>query len=371
MTRSGQTGIALLLAAIMTGASGLGGQVLAATDVHPSLLPWLHLAGDLLGDEFVARAAQAVAGPTAISAGSDGRITVLMVGSDWRASSNNGERLDTIMVMSLNPNNHQISAVSIPRDSARVPLPPSLGGGTFKGKINGMFKWFKKQSGGDRAMGLEKFRQAIEYVIDTPIDYVAFIRFDGFDTLVDDADGVISNIPLEIHDKGYIDKPGWPKGAKFLANASALLLGASAPRCYGGYPKPVTNWAPVPNCTRALVYVRSRKGTVGGAANNDYKRAKRQQTFVFETIKRVRASLTRAQTVRSAANQIPSDFYTTIPITTVADGLALYELVQDVTMPNQAVFSPPTYASHIPGSSSNQLKLTAIRALCDSWMGPV
>jgi anionic cell wall polymer biosynthesis LytR-Cps2A-Psr (LCP) family protein len=364
--------LAVLLAALMTGAAGMGGQVLAASDVHFSPLPFVNLANQIFGEETVLGAVEAITGQAAqVSAGGDGRITVLMVGSDWRPGTSNGERLDTIMVMSLNPKNDEIAAVSIPRDTARIPLPPAFGGGMFKSKINGMFKWFKKQSGGDRNVALEKFRQVVAYVLDTPIDYVAYIRFGGLDTLVDEAGGVHSNIPLEIRDTGFIHKTGWPKGAKFLANPSALLKGASAPRCYGGWPKPVTDWTPVPNCTRALVYVRSRKGKVGTSGNNDYKRARRQQTFVFEAIKELRVDYTRAQGVRARATQITSDFYTTIPIATVSDGLALYQLVQGTTLTRQAVFSPSTYATHIPGTSANQLKLSVVRALCDSWFAPV
>ena len=41
------------------------------------------------------------------------------------------------------------------------------------------------------------------------------------------------------------------------------------------------------DCHRALVYVRSRKGTIGSGTNNDYKRSLRQQKFIFEAIRRV------------------------------------------------------------------------------------
>jgi len=366
---SRQTVVALLLAAVMTGASGMSGPVLAASDVHLSVLPWLDLADELLGREFVLNVVETLAGPSQVSAGTDGRITVLMVGSDHRDGHTNGERTDTIMVMSLNPNNHEISAVSIPRDTARIPLAPSLGGGIFKNKINGMFKYFKKQSGGSREGGMEKLRQEIAYLLATPIDYVAYIRFNGFDTLVDEADGIPTTIPAEIRDPDYIDKPGWPTGARFVAEAPAFLEGANAERCYGGYPKPVTDWSGVMHCHRALVYVRSRHGTVGGQGNSDFKRADRQQRFIIDAIKRVGDSYARAQNVRAKANEIPRDFYTTIPIATVSDGLELYQLVQDATMPRHAVFSPPTYAVKV--KLHYELKLSTIRALCDSWMGPV
>jgi anionic cell wall polymer biosynthesis LytR-Cps2A-Psr (LCP) family protein len=362
-----------MLAGLMTGAAGMSGPVLAASDVHFSPLPFVNLANQIFGKEAVLGAVEALTGQAQVSPGSDGRITVLMVGSDHRDGKQNGERTDTILIMSINTNNSQVSAASIPRDTARVPLAPALGGGTFSNKINGMLKFFKKQSAGSRAAGMEKLRVEIEYLIATPIDYVAYIRFDGFDALVDEADGIPTNIPAEIRDPDYIDYPGYPTGAKFLASASATLGGADAPRCYGGYPKPVTDWSNsnVPPCYRALVYVRSRHGKVGSQSNSDFMRSKRQQAFIFDALKRVRASYTRAQNVRELANSIPTDFYTTIPISSASDGLALYNLVQDAYMPSsaQVVFAPTTYSTHV--NLHYELKLTAVRAWCDSWMGPV
>lgn len=227
--------LAVLLAALMTGAAGMGGQVLAASDVHFSPLPFVNLANQIFGEETVLGAVEALTGQAQLDEGSDGRITVLMVGSDHRDGKQNGERTDTIMVWSINTNNKMISAASIPRDTARVPLAPSLGGGIFTNKINGMLKWFKKQSGGSRAAGMEKLRVEIEYLIDTPIDYVAYIRFDGFDALVDEAGGIETSITAEIRDPDYIDKPGYPTGARFLVDNSVVLGGAEAERCYGGY----------------------------------------------------------------------------------------------------------------------------------------
>jgi anionic cell wall polymer biosynthesis LytR-Cps2A-Psr (LCP) family protein len=363
--------LAVLLAALMTGSAGMGGQVLAASDVHFSPLPFVNLANQIFGEETVLDAVEALTGQAQVSPGSDGRITVLMVGSDHRDGGQNGERTDTILIMSINTKNKMISAASIPRDTARVPIAPSLGGGVFKNKINGMLKWFKKKSGGSRAAGMEKLRKEIEYLIATPIDYVAYIRFDGFDALVDEAGGIPTNIPAEIRDPSYIDYPTYPTGAKFLADNNALLRGAEAPRCYGGYPKPVTNWGPVPNCTRALVYVRSRHGKVGSQSNSDFMRSRRQQAFIFDALKHVRSSYTRAQNVRALATSIDRNFYTTIPIETASDGLALYNLVQGAYMPAtaQVVFAPSTYATKV--KYHYELKLSAVRAWCNQYMGPV
>jgi anionic cell wall polymer biosynthesis LytR-Cps2A-Psr (LCP) family protein len=357
------------MAVLMSGAGALAGPTLAAADVHFSALPFLRLADDIFGDQAVLGAVETITGSNAqVSAGSDGRITVLMVGTDWRARTHNGERTDTIMVMSLNTSNHYISAVSIPRDTSHVPLAPAYGGGTFTSKINGMFKWFKKNSAGSRNTALEKLRVEIGWLLGVPIDYVAYIRFDGFDALVDQAGGIYTNIPAELHDPSYIDKPGWPTGAKFLADNNALLEGANAERCYGGYPKPVTNWGPVMNCHRALVYVRSRHGKVGSSSNNDYKREARQQQFIYTALKQVRQSLSTAQSIRAKANSMPLDFYTTIPIATAADGVDLFQEVQGASMPYYQVFSPPNYLVHV--NKHMELKLNAVRALCAQWFAP-
>lgn len=360
--------LALLLATLMTGAAGMAGPTVAASDVHFSPLPFLNLANQIFGADTVLGTVEALTGKAQVSAGSDGRVTVLLVGSDHRDGGHNGERTDTILVMSINTATKVISAASIPRDTARVPVAPALGGGIFKSKINGMLKFFKKKSNGSRAAGLEKLRIEIQYLLATPIDYVAYIRFDGFDALVDEAGGISTSIPAEIRDPTYIDKPGWPVGARFLAAGSVTLGGAEAERCYGGYPKPVKDWSKVMSCKRALVYVRTRHGKVGAAANNDFKRAARQQAFIYDALRQVRQSISTAQGIRVRANNMPRDFYTTLPMGTPSDGVALYDLVQGATMPNRVVFSPTTYLKKV--LSHYELKLGAVRAWCDKYMGP-
>jgi anionic cell wall polymer biosynthesis LytR-Cps2A-Psr (LCP) family protein len=357
---------ALLLTLVMAGSGSLAGPVSAA-DFKFNPGAWLNAA--MAANAYfpaIGEALQAISGPSQLSY--NGKLTVLLVGSDWRDGNNNGERLDSIMVVSVDASHH-ISAVSIPRDTARIPIPPALGGGIYNGKINGMFKYFKKQTG-SQSTALDRFKQTVEYVLNINIDYVAFLRFEGFDKLVDQAGGVYTAIPYELRDDSYIDKPGDAAGAKFLVSSSALLKGAQAPRCVGGYPKPTQNWAAVPNCTRALVYVRSRHGKlVGCCGNNDYKRAARQQKFVFDAVKRILAQgQGTAQGLVTVMNNNSSLIYTTVPHTN-GDIAAMFTLLSGSgsALYHSQVFSPPTYASHISGTSSNQLKLDVVRSLCDSW----
>ena len=359
---------AIVLSLVMTGTGSLAGPVSAA-EFRFSAGAWIDAA--MSANSFmpaIGQLAQVVAGPSQVSY--SGKLTVLLVGSDFRPGGGNGERLDSIMVVSINPATDRIHAASIPRDTARIPLPPSLGGGVYSGKINGMFKTFKKQLGGNRNAALERFKLVIEHTLASNIDYVGYLRFTGFDRLVDETNGVLTSIPNEIRDPKYIDKPGWPTGAKFEVHTSpkALLGGGSAERCYGGYPKPVTNWGPVMDCKRAIVYVRTRKGSiVGVGSNNDWKRAARQQRFVYDAIQRVLSQgQSAAGQLVQKKNSYPSEIYTDMP-TTAGDISQMFNLLSGASLGPTAVFGPSTYATHIKGTSKYELKLTAVRNWCDLY----
>ena len=64
------------------------------------------------------------------------------------------------------------------------------------------------------------------------------------------------------------------------------------------------------------------------------------------------------------------DFYTTLP-TDVGSVSLLYSMLSGSSMTNQAVLQPPTYASTVPGTFKQQLKLDVVRALMHSWFGPL
>ena len=56
-----------------------------------------------------------------IDLGKDGRLTVLLLGSDWRKTGG-GERTDVMMVATIDPTNGLAAVASIPRDMERIPL---------------------------------------------------------------------------------------------------------------------------------------------------------------------------------------------------------------------------------------------------------
>ncbi|MEP7360892.1 MAG: LCP family protein, partial [Chloroflexota bacterium] len=185
--------------------------------------------------------------------------------------------------------------------------------------------------------------------------------------LVENVAGVPISVTSTVYDKSIVDEryPNNQHGAKFLAQQTTEL-GSTAPACYTvGNP---VDWTHTPNCTRALEYVRTRHG----AGNNDWVRGKRQQGFIFAAIKRVisRGTGSNLDALRSSALSNSTDFYTTLP-TDAGSALQMYALLQNATMPNQAVLKPSTYASTVPGTFKQQLKIDTVRALMHSWFGPL
>ncbi len=349
--------VAILLALVLAG-STLAGPVEAAHFGRKDLRPWLELAAPLIG-------------ASSLNYGTDGRLTVLVLGSDYRPTRG-GERTDAVMVATIDPSTHAMAAVSIPRDTGALPLPDA--GDTYKGKVNSLLSHYRRL-GESREQALDHVRRTIAYVLDIEIDYVVYARFTGFDFLVDQVGYVPVDIPAYIHDSSIVDDRNHPPGALFPVATGYQLGGANATQCYtNAHP---VNWATAPDCHRALLYVRSRHGKVGLENNSNYKRDKRQQSFMMAALARVvdltTADSTALTTLRDAAITRTTDFYTDLPITDDSDLLALYLLydgAQDQPF-QQATLKPKAYAVLVPGTSKYALKLDAVRELTHLWFAPV
>ena len=216
-------------------------------------------------------------GTSAISTGSDGRLTILLLGSDTRGGGI--ERTDTVMIVSIKGN--VISAASIPRDTSHIPNPS---GGIFNARINAIVKLLTSE-GLTKEQALDRFKFVIENLLRIEIDYYALIKFDGFNALVDEVAPISVNINSPVRDTRYQDDPNQPSGVYFPAGSDYELYawqpGADPPLCNGLWksqsePIPPEYW-----CRRAMPFVRSRKGS------SDFARARRQQNFVIAAIRRV------------------------------------------------------------------------------------
>lgn len=383
-------GLVLLVGLLTAGSGALAGPTLAAPRIHYGLGAWLSLVADASNYlPGLTGALRSVVGPSAISYGGDGRLTVMAVGSDYRPK-HSGERLDAVMVATINPSTHQMAAVSIPRDTGVLPLPNN---DSWKGKVNSLMSHYKSSTC-DRNCALDKMRLALAHVFAIEIDYVVFARFTGFDYMVDQMRGtgetagyVSTDIPLDIRDTRIWDNTGGlPIGALFLAANDTQLGGEQAEKCHATA-KPV-NWSNVPPCYHALPYVRSRHGTVGNKNNNNYKRDKRQQSFLVSAVARAVAIVGDPNTDATALNALrtlatdrianSNDFYTDLPISDDADLLELFNLYAGAFSSGElaqpflsATMKPDKYAYKVPNTRKYALKIDVVRALAAQWFAPV
>lgn len=100
-------------------------------------------------------------------------FSVLMLGVDQREGDRG--RSDTIIVLTVNPNNNSVKMLSIPRDTRTEII-----GKGFEDKINHAYAF------GEVPMAID----TVENFLDIPIDYYVQINMEGFEEIVDAVGGV-------------------------------------------------------------------------------------------------------------------------------------------------------------------------------------
>ena len=262
--------------------------------------------------------------------GKDGRLTVLLLGSDYRPA-HPGNRTDTIMVVSIDPNSGDVAAASIPRDTVGFPLG---GGRTYRAKVNGLYQSLVNDVGrgkaGNRMSGL------VGDAIGVEIDSYAFVGFEGVRQLVNAVGGVDVVLDQAYHDP-YFWVSAKKRGVSFAAGRNHL------------------------DGNTALVFARSRKG------DNDFGRARRQQLLVGAAVDAVRKKgLAVVPTLVTLADRWVR---TNIPL---RHAPRLYEIVSkaDIAGAEKVVWGPRTWANPGAGSSFS-LNIDRIREWTAENMAPV
>ena len=182
--------------------------------------------------------------PTLTSWDGVGRVTILLLGldyRDWEAGSEYS-RSDTMILLTLDPLSHTAGILSIPRDMW-VAIP-----GFQHGKINTAYYLGDayKLPGGGPGLAVD----TVEQFLGVPINFYAQIDFQAFVRFIDELGGVKIDIPEPI----TVDLLGsGAKTKKTLQPGVQVLPG---------------EWA--------LAYARARN-TGGG----DFDRAKRQQQVIL------------------------------------------------------------------------------------------
>ena len=133
-------------------------------------------------------------------------MNVLLIGSDSRAGPNEhfgagitGQRSDTIIVLHIAPEERNVLALSIPRDSV-VPIfscPPeagTAGQAAQPGQVEQINATFA--DGGPGCLW-----KTIEQTTHLRIDHFIELNFTGFEKVIDDIGGVSICLPFPVHDR--------------------------------------------------------------------------------------------------------------------------------------------------------------------------
>ncbi|WP_260857992.1 LCP family protein [Bacillus sp. FJAT-22090] len=138
----------------------------------------------------------------------DSAFTILLAGIENEEKAKYG-RSDVLILATINPKTEKISLVSIPRDS-RVYI-PDLG---YKDKINHSY------ANG----GINYTINAVEELLDIPIDYYVSTDFKGFEDIVDTVGGVEVDVPFTFSAQltGSLKWKKYTEGPMFLDGNEAL-----------------------------------------------------------------------------------------------------------------------------------------------------
>jgi polyisoprenyl-teichoic acid--peptidoglycan teichoic acid transferase len=253
--------------------------------------------------------------------GSDGRLTVLLMGTDYRPA-HPGNRTDAIMVVSIDPTTGKSAGFSIPRDIADFPLPKS---GTYGPKINGLYQHLDATMG-DGGKGM---KQAVARAFGIEIDHYALIGFTGVIKLVRNVGGVDVTLKEPYYDPYYWvnnHHRGWglPAGKSHL------------------------------DADDALIFARSRKG------DSDFQRAKRQQMLVMAAVAKVRKR--GIDDLQKLLNIARDTVRTDLPLDKAKDLFALYSTV-DLAKVERTVFGPKKFAVRAGGTDYR-----LVLDICKKWI---
>src|SRR5262245_13325312 len=268
--------------------------------------------------------------PRDVILGSDGRLTLLLMGSDYRPS-HSGNRTDVMMVVSIDPATGSVAAASIPRDVVGFPTSST---GRYSPKINGLYQAIAADEG--RTKAGRRMKEIVGSAFGVEIDYFALVGFEGVRQLVNAVGGVDVVLEKPVSDP-YFWVNSRKRGVYFPAGRNHL------------------------DGNTALIFARTRKG------DNDFERARRQQLLVGAAIDKVRergiAALPKLVTVADRW------VHTDIPLRSAP---VVFRVVAkaDLASAETVVFGPRTWATSAGGTSFT-LKLDRVREWIAEHMGPV
>lgn len=186
-------------------------------------------------------------------AASEKPLTMLLLGVDSRPETGS-LNTDVIMVVTLNPDSQSAVVVSIPRDTYM-----KASQGLKANKANAFYPNLMASS---RTTAQEKIKKVFGSALNTTIDYVALVDFQGFRDIVDALGGITVDVDMNMR---YVDK----------ADGTDINLKAGVQKLSG---------------KQALDFVRYRKSNNNETKeSSDLERNARQQKVVAEILSQLKS----------------------------------------------------------------------------------
>lgn len=182
------------------------------------------------------------------------RLNVLLLGGDAGRGRWN-LRTDSMVLVSINPDNGDTALISVPRNLQHLPFPPGSPLADrfprgFNDLANAVYPFadtHRELAGGGDDAGAQAVKLGIAQLLGIPIQYYILVDMAGFVNVVDAVGGIDINVPKRV------PTPGNPPGSKHPV------------------PKYIEKGLQHLDGTLALAYSRSR------SADSDYSRMQRQR----------------------------------------------------------------------------------------------
>lgn len=244
------------------------------------------------------------------------RLNVLLLGSD-AGVGRIGVRTDTMILASVDPATGDVALFGIPRNLARVPLPPSIeiwDCNCFPPILNELYRYGEEHPDafpGPATPGANAIKAAVAELLGIPVHYYALVALEGFVDLVDALGGVTLTVTERIYDPIYPKEGGGTEVIDF------------APGTYefDGHD--------------ALAFARSRR------SSDDYDRMGRQRC-VIEGLVNQADPLSLLRGFPRIAEVLKANLETDLPLEALPDLIDLVALV-DTERALSLPLIPPTY----------------------------
>jgi LCP family protein required for cell wall assembly len=247
--------------------------------------------------------------------GTSDRVNLLIMG--YGGTGHDGALLtDSMLVMSLLPQSHHTSLISVPRD-LRVQVP--AGSGNF-GKINAVYE-YASNFGKDPKAGGDAAATKISLVTGLDIKYWMTINFTGFSAFIDAIGGVDVNVPDSF-------TSNYPANDDPAINASWIKV---------SFTKGLHHF----NGQEAIQYARARYVLDNLAEGTDFARSQRQQLIMKAALSKLR-QISTWPSFYNALTALEHTIYTNLSLADLGE----FALKMDLNDPK---------AAHIGLSTSNVL----------------